>query len=108
MKLYRILPEDQALALARKTMAMEWSPGKARTVDLTGTVKQNREILSGEFLLALGRRIINQFEIQLDHIPLKIHPPKFSRYSDGENYKVHTDAPWMGETRTDLSCTLWF
>ena len=46
MKMYHIFPEDTALALARKIIGMEWLAGRARTEGLTGTVKQNREILS--------------------------------------------------------------
>lgn len=107
MKFYQILPKDQALAIAENVKGLNWSPGKARTRELTGTVKQNREILDNVLLQTLGKRIINDTGIQLDHIPLQLHPPKFSRYSDGEHYSLHTDAPWMAKTRTDLSCTLW-
>lgn len=107
MKMYRVLSEEQALALCEQVMKLGWPQGKARTKELTGTTKQNREITSHVALQTLGKRIVNHPEIQIDCIPLKIHAPKFSRYSDGEHYKLHTDAPWMGETRTDLSCTLW-
>lgn len=107
MKMYQILSKEEALAVAEKTRTLEWSQGKARTKELTGTVKQNSEILDHVTLQAIGKRIINNAAIQLDHIPLKLHPPKFSRYSDGQHYAIHTDAPWMNVTRTDLSCTLW-
>jgi len=86
---------------------MEWSPGRARTKQLEGTVKQNEEILSCDLLTAVGTKILRNSGIQLNHVPLKVHPPKFSRYSEGARSHVHTDAPWMGETRTDLSCTVW-
>jgi PKHD-type hydroxylase len=107
MKLYRILSEKEALEVAEAAKGLEWAEGKARTPELTGTVKQNREVLSHKLLPAIGKKIVNHPSIQMDHIPRKAYSPKFSRYSDGEHYKAHTDAPWMGETRTDLSCTLW-
>lgn len=107
MKTYRIITKEQALALAEKTKGLSWQQGKARTKELTGTTKQNKEILSHVALQTLGKRIAAHPEIQLDTIPIKMHAPKFSRYSEGEHYKLHTDAPWMGDTRTDLSCTLW-
>lgn len=107
MKLYQIFPEAQARAIGQKIATLSWSTGKARTKELTGSIKRNGEILSHTSLQMIGKRIVNHPEIQLDHIPLQLHPPKFSRYREGEFYKAHTDAPWMGRTRTDLSCTLW-
>ena len=110
MKFYRIFEEEQARELAAQIAGDEWQEGRARTKELTGTVKQNEEILgSGNKILEeLGRKIVNHPAILLDHLPLKCHTPKFSRYKvGGDHYGVHTDAPWMGSTRTDLSCTLW-
>lgn len=107
MNIYRIMPADQAVAIADKLAGSAWPAGRARTKELTGTVKQNGEILSHAALDAIGKRIVAHAGVQMDAIPLKMHPPKFSRYADGQHYKRHTDAPWMGQTRTDLSCTLW-
>lgn len=107
MKFYQILPENQAIAFAKKASGMSWSSGKARTTKLTGTVKKNEEILDGVLLQGIGKRIASDRELQLDCIPLKLHNPKFSRYRERMQYHLHTDAPWMGETRTDLSCTLF-
>ena len=107
MDLYRVLPPEQALGVAEKLRGIGWAAGKARTKELTGTVKQNGEILDHVLLDEIGKRIINHPEIQMAAIPLKCHKPKFSRYGEGQHYKQHTDAPWMGSTRTDLSCTLW-
>lgn len=107
MKIYRILPEKQARNLASVVANMQWQQGKARTKELTGTAKQNEEILHDKSLDEIGKRIIHHPEVQLDCLPLKLHAPKYSRYRDGNRYHKHTDAPWMGSTRTDLSCTLW-
>jgi len=113
VKLYTILSPNVAGKMAKAAMDMEWEAGKARTKELTGTVKQNLEILSSsnrvaEILLKdVGVKMMSHASIQLDCIPLMIHTPKFSKYAGGGHYKTHTDAPWMGSTRTDLSCTLW-
>lgn len=107
MKIYRILPEDQAVALAEKVSTAEWAQGKARTEEETGTTKRNSEILKHPLLESIGRRIVNHPGISIDCIPLKCHSPKFTRYQQGERYERHTDAPWMGSTRTDLACTLF-
>lgn len=107
MKIYNILPEALALSIGENVRKSEWPVGKARTKELTGTVKNNGEILSHDALQSIGTKIGANTQVQLDHIPLKLHPPKFSRYAKGDYYQSHTDAPWMGQTRTDLSCTLW-
>ena len=107
MQIYRVMSAASAAAICDVLKTEEWAQGRARTPALTGTVKQNEEILQHAALTRIGKALINHGEIQLATIPLKLHAPKFSRYSKGAHYGRHTDAPWMGETRTDLSCTLW-
>jgi len=107
MKFFQILSEKDALAVAGKAKEMSWNTGKARTAELEGTVKKNSEILQDNLLTEIGKRIVGSGDVQLEAIPLKYHAPKFSRYGVGDFYKRHTDSPWMGDTRTDLSCTMW-
>jgi len=113
MILYQLFSADQAESILASLSDDEWKQGKARKKSLEGTIKQNQEILkskgtkSGAMLERIGKKIISSPEIQLNHIPQQIQPPKFSRYVEGDRYHRHTDAPWMGGTRTDLSCTLW-
>jgi PKHD-type hydroxylase len=108
MMMHQIFSEEEALAIAAAAAQFSgWSQGLARTRELTGTVKQNDELLEHELLGDIGRRMMNNNSVQLNHIPERMHRPKFSRYRKGQHYKLHTDAPWMGATRTDLSCTLW-
>jgi len=113
MNLYQLFDAGQAKEILSGLEGIMWSGGRARTRELEGTVKQNLEILpshdetANKFLAAIGSSILKHSSIQLNHIPLQVHPPKFSKYSGGAHYKRHTDAPWMGNTRTDLSCTVW-
>lgn len=107
MRTYRVLAEDQAQLLCEATKKMTWSEGRARTKELTGTIKRNSEILQHSSLTLLGKKITGHPEVQLDTIPLKTTSPKYSKYEEGQRYQLHTDAPWMGQTRTDLACTLW-
>lgn len=103
----QILSADQALEIAEKVTAKQWSQGRARTQEETGTTKRNGEILDHPLLEVLGKRIVDHPHVAIHAIPLKCHKPKFSRYAKGDRYHAHTDAPWMGSTRTDLSCTLF-
>lgn len=113
MNLYPLIKAEEAASILSVLQAMEWHTGRARTKELEGTVKNNLEILpehdksAKKLLHGIGRNLLSNSSVQLNHIPLQVHPPKFSAYSEGANYKLHTDAPWMGKTRTDLSCTLW-
>lgn len=105
--IYRIIDTAKAEEYAQAARGLKWGPGLARTEELTGTVKQNDEVLAPSGASVLGRAVINNPAVQLNHLPLQCYPPKYSRYRDGQHYKKHTDAPWMGVTRTDLSATLW-
>ena len=107
MGLYQLISPSDAAAVLNTTSNVEWSQGRARTKALEGTVKQNQEVLSAPVLSEIGNRLMKNAGIQLNHIPFRVHSPKFSRYCVGDRYHLHTDAPWMGETRTDLSCTIW-
>ena len=113
MNIYQILSPEDAGKMLATVATMDWDVGKARTKELTGTVKQNMEILpqnnkdAKKLLMAVADQIMRHRQVSLNCIPYKLHPPKFNKYVEGSEYKPHTDAPWMAETRTDLSCTLW-
>lgn len=113
MKVYKILHEKDADRVLKYLKAQTWNVGKARTNHLTGTIKKNKEILysrdekTKQLLNYIGLAIFKHPEVQKHHLPNNIRIPKFNKYSLGDEYKIHTDAPWMGPTRTDLSCTLF-
>jgi len=114
VKIYQVLSANDAEKMLTTVTSMEWNTGQARTKELTGTVKQNLEILSSNsnkvaqsLLAVVGKQIMSHRSIGLDCIPLKLHTPKFNKYVDGGRYYEHTDAPWMGDVRTDIACTVW-
>ncbi len=113
MRLYQVLTPEDSAKILKQVAPLKWGTGKARTKELTGTVKQNQEILvkddkvASSLLTAIGQRIMSHGQIGLECIPLGLHTPKFSKYVKGAKYHEHTDAPWMGDTRTDISFTLW-
>lgn len=113
MRAYQILSPDAAERVRAVTDKLPWYEGQARTKQLTGSVKQNQELKASHhgtarsLLRSLGKRIYAHPSLALDAMPYQIHTPKFNKYSNGGCYHPHTDAPWMGRVRTDLSCTLF-
>lgn len=108
MKTYYALPAEAAQALRNATRDKEWSQGAARTTELTGTVKRNHELVGDPALAAAARRaILAAPGLTTDTIPYAMSPVKFARYGPGDGYGKHTDAPFMGAVRTDLSVTMW-
>lgn len=112
--IYQLLDADTARTMGAELLKLDgWHAGRARTAALTGTVKRNLELLpsdherAAKLSGAIAQLMLREPELQRDCFPLKVHPPKFSHYSDGGAYGRHSDAPWMAETRTDLSATLW-
>jgi len=113
MLIEQILTPDDAKKMLEVVSELEWHEGQARTEAFTGTIKQNFEILPGahtdtdHLLKIVTQKIMGNNAVSVNCIPLILHPPKFNKYGDGGQYKEHTDAPWMGHTRTDISCTIW-
>ena len=107
MRLCRILTESDAVKMAEVVRRSDWKEGLARTRELTGTIKKNKEILQHKLISVLGKYVVGNPVVSLECIPKSIYGPKFSRYDVGDRYHLHTDAPWMGDVRTDVSCTIW-
>lgn len=110
--MHSLLSQEAAARVVAALQSIPWTVGRARTKELTGTVKRNEEILATtpaakELLTAIGQKLRAHPGIQLEALPKAVHMPKFNRHRDGGEYRKHTDAPWMGEVRTDLSCTLF-
>ena len=110
---YNLLSDKEVSGVVKQIENYEWTEGLARTKKLTGTVKQNLEILdsAGEaqksILIFLGEKMMNHPEVMRNHIPHITHAPKFNKYQNGGQYHRHVDAPMMGQARSDLSCTIF-
>ncbi len=97
----------------------EWKEGKARTEELTGFIKKNKELkpkIDGELVTAVSAKItqkmVSNVEFNSRTCLLKMTGVKFNKFDAPEKgeveqeYKRHTDAPWMGPVRTDFTVVL--
>jgi PKHD-type hydroxylase len=111
-----VLTAEEAAAFRQALESAEWSDGRATAGYLSQRVKNNSQLREDHPLARqLGTRILdvldrNQIFISAA-LPLKIVPPLFNRYRDGEVYGRHIDGgmrPVGGHrVRTDLSATLF-
>jgi PKHD-type hydroxylase len=114
----KILTSEQAGELTKTLEQADWSDGRQTAGYLSSRVKGNEQLLEkhplalkfGDMLLdKLGR---NQ-QFMSAALPLKIVPPLFNRYREGQAYGNHVDGgvrPVAGShqrVRTDLSATLF-
>lgn len=120
LKRYDILEPEDAEDLRQLLIvdhADRWEEGKARTDQLTGTIKRNQELKPthdpacsiAQLSRQVSQRIGMNDDVQLDTAVKKMTAPKFNRYAEeqpGGEYKRHTDAPWMGSCRTDFTVIL--
>jgi PKHD-type hydroxylase len=108
---YQIYTEDEIAKIFDAIKDEEWKQGKARTDELTGTIKKNEEITitSSKMVHVLmhnhAKLLANNKEINKDHIVHQVSPPKLNKFSGDGEYKRHADSPLMHGTRTDLACT---
>jgi len=109
--LYRLISPEEADSIVSELKTLPWTQGRARTQEITGTVKNNLEVerceISSRLSRKLGETVLFLPQIQKDWIPNKLSGIRFSCYKDGASYDRHTDSPMMGEVRTDLACTVF-
>ena len=112
-KTYELLTKDESDNLVTQLNSLDgWEEGKARTKELTGTVKQNLEIsrnhpISKEASNMLSKRLYAVNEFQINHAPSKMLSVKFNKYTLNGTYQRHTDSSLMGDVRTDMACTIF-
>ncbi|MCP5160904.1 MAG: Fe2+-dependent dioxygenase [Hahellaceae bacterium] len=105
----------QILALMEEA---EWVDGKVTAGAQATGVKQNQQLAENSPLSRqLGERIfqaLSQHPVFISAaLPLKIYPPMFNRYRQGETYGLHVDNAMrvvpgtLTRVRTDLSATLF-
>ena len=115
--LIQVMPPEEAEKIRVLLEQQEWQVGKARTEELTGTIKRNQELKPGEsknvivdhYSKVLTQTTMQSTEFQTNTFPYQMTSYKFNRYSDdypGGEYRYHTDAPWMGKVRTDFTIVL--
>lgn len=112
-KVYNLFTEEEAdnlVKLLNQTKA--WKEGKARTKELTGTIKKNLEIdrghpISLEVSKIITKKLLATEDFKHRVFPAKMCKYKFNNYKSGGTYNRHTDAAFMGDTRTDLASTMF-
>jgi PKHD-type hydroxylase len=114
----KVLTLEQAGELSRTLEKADWSDGRETAGYLSSRVKGNEQ-LSEKHPLALkfGDMLLDKLgrnaQFMSAALPLKIVPPLFNRYRDGQAYGNHVDGgvrPVAGSAqrvRTDLSATLF-
>ena len=114
----KILTSEDAAELNRILEKADWTDGRETAGYLSSRVKTNEQ-LSEKHPLALkfGDMLLDKLgrhaQFMSAALPLKIVPPLFNRYRDGQSYGSHVDGgvrPVVGSSqrvRTDLSATLF-
>ena len=114
----KILTSEQAGEFNRTLDKADWSDGRETAGYLSSRVKANEQLSEKNPLaLRFGDLILDRLrcnpQFMSAALPLKIIPPLFNRYRDGQAYGNHIDGavrPVAGSSqrvRTDLSATLF-
>lgn len=113
-----VLTKAEAAHFRKVMDAAEWEDGRSTAGVQSATVKENLQLPQnsaaarelGDLVLdALGRSPL----FLSAAMPLKIFPPLFNRYDEGQHFGVHVDnairnVPGTAvRIRTDVSCTLF-
>jgi PKHD-type hydroxylase len=114
----KVLSDAELAECRRRLDEADWVDGRA-TVGYQGArVKDNRQVPEGHPVARrLGDLILGALErsplFLSAALPLKVLPPLFNRYEDGQNYGSHIDGAIRQvpgtphRVRTDLSATLF-
>ena len=94
--------EGDALELAEMLRRDEWVPGKARSK----ITKTNKEIHVHPALDEL-HETIKGHALYSHNFVSRLWGPKFNWYRDAGEYRIHSDAAYMDDVRTDLAMTLF-
>lgn len=118
---YTVMSPEKAKEIRTLLETQEWQEGKARTAELTGTIKRNLELKpgkDGDLVTALSQQVTKLIAshegVMLDTLYKQLMACKFNKYAAPEEggvepggaYNMHTDAPWMGPIRTDFTVVL--
>jgi PKHD-type hydroxylase len=113
-----VLTRDEAAEMRRAIEAASWIDGNATSGAQSALAKQNRQLpedapiareMGGRILDALGRSAL----FVAAALPLKVYPPLFNRYGEGDGFDTHVDNAIRirrgsdFRIRSDLSATLF-
>ena len=102
MRAYRLLDEGVARQMAADIRREDWPKGVARGE----TTKKNLELVKHSNLVEI-RKALTEHPLYTQNFVTKIWGPKFNWYRDDGEYRIHTDAAYMDDVRTDLACTIF-
>lgn len=112
--LYRVLSEDDALALRDAALKMEWRFGRARTEYGDKHIKKNQELVIVPEYAPMAQKLQDSLRynesIFETYMPYKIMPPIINRYNvESPFFGRHGDSALVadGTVRSDLSCTIF-
>jgi PKHD-type hydroxylase len=116
--IHNVLDQEQ-LAVVRKLLAeADWQDGLQTAGQQSASVKRNHQLTErselAEYLGDLVLQALSTHPVFVSAaLPLKIYPPMFNRYEEGETYGLHVDNAMRVvpgtpvRVRTDLSATLF-
>ena len=114
-----VLSEEQVAACRNLLETNSWIDGQVTAGHQSARAKNNEQLPQDhEHAKALGDTILAALEnnslFMSAALPLKVFPPLFNRYQDGQSFGNHVDnairqvAGTPHRVRTDLSATLFF
>jgi PKHD-type hydroxylase len=118
IRIPNVLAQGDAAEFCRLLDEADWKDGRQTAGYLSQRVKNNEQLREDHPLARrLGQAILDALDANPRFIsaalPLKVMPPQFNRYADGQQYGRHIDGairpvPGSGHrVRTDLSATLF-
>jgi PKHD-type hydroxylase len=118
IRIPNVLTPAQILACRNTLDKADWMDGALTTGLLSRSVKHNMQIPAGHPVgQRLGEMVLGALQqnklFARAALPLKVVPPSFNRYAEGQSYGDHVDATvqhvWGSpdRVRTDLSATLF-
>lgn len=109
----RIMTAEKAETFRALLEPMDWKEGKARTAELTGTIKKNKELKpdQDEHVKIISGQLCKMCTENPEFVSFtqmkQMMAFKFNNYDEPDGaYHRHTDAPWMGPVRTDFTAVL--
>src|SRR3954452_9129138 len=118
LQLNNILSQQQVAACRAELACADWSDGLITASHHARHVKRNAQLPQRHpTALKLGEMIVTALEgssaFLSAALPLKVFPPVFNRYAEGESFGIHIDTAIRQvpgtphRVRTDLSATLF-